>query len=338
MSVYMEQSRQLREERAKKAAELKRTTEAAEKITRKFESNDAAKRIMLEGLKRRIAQELNKYVPICIMNEAFTKIMVKALPHDEDYIRENYAAIKAVNQIYLHHLGGLAYLKEQAKATNSAFLKRWYEIVKEDSAEIIKDKLEDIKSAKSESDIKDILDAKVTPAQNDKVKKDIDELNPDEVAELVQNKVLDVVKDEAKRQAEDANFRAELKDRADAYDQQKNETQEPAPTSGDAEVPEQPAEAPTEEPAPKEDNAAAEDKPEQADIPQEPEGGEPEAPKEEEPEEAESNEPPQVPRDEETKKEPSTQEAPKPKTPPEKDENVNLTEEEVGFWEKMFGK
>ena len=70
-----------------------------------------------------------------------------------------------------------AYLKEQAKATNSAFLKRWYEIVKEDSAEIIKDKLEDIKSAKSESDIKDILDAKVTPAQNDKVKKDIDELN-----------------------------------------------------------------------------------------------------------------------------------------------------------------
>lgn len=347
MAVFMEQERKLREERAKQASELKKTTEANDRIMRRFASNDQAKRILLEAQKKQVIAELYNYIPLCIMNEVFSRIMLKALPHDEDYIQENSQAIKAVNQVYLHHLGGLKYLKEQAARTNSSFLKKFYEMVKEDSAEVIKDKLEDIRDAKSENDIKDILDNKVTPAQDEKIKKDIDDLNPDEAAELVQNKVLDVVRDEAKRQAEDANFRAELKDKADAYDQQHKEEQEPSPAEGDVnkeEVPpeESPAAADnTEEPADEnpesEESPEAEEKPEEApkDTPAEPTT----APTEDKVEEPKENpEPPKVEKDEQPKSEEKKPEPAKPAEKPAEDKKEEPKKDEAKTEAAMLAK
>ena len=82
MAVFMEQERKLREERAKQASELKKTTEANDRIMRRFASNDQAKRILLEAQKKQVIAELYNYIPLCIMNEVFSRIMLKALPHD----------------------------------------------------------------------------------------------------------------------------------------------------------------------------------------------------------------------------------------------------------------
>lgn len=234
MAVYEQQARQQKQEReeAKRVA-LENAARQA-RIEKEVASQAAADRIMLEGLKRSVAKELGQFVPVMVMNEFFSRVVINALPHDKEYIEQCAESIVTVNKVYLHHLGGLKYLKEQATKTGSELLKKLHAVVKENSDLIIKSKLDEIKDATSEEEIQMIMKEPISADQAEKLEKDISELGADEISELVQNKVLDVVKDESKRQAEDAAFRQELAQRAKDYEDQDNDVLNPGMTNADA--------------------------------------------------------------------------------------------------------
>lgn len=232
MAIYEEKARKLKETRAKEERATMESIAASEKAERRANSYNAAERIITEGLKKTVALELSKFIPLIVMNEAFTRMVIGALPHDEDYVESHKASIEAVNRIFLHHLGGVKYLKETANKTGSYFLQDWYRVVKENSDEILKDKLQQLQDANNEAEVQAVIKSGITPEQADKLDSDIDNLGPEEISELVQNKVLDVVKDESKKQSEDAMFRAELKQRAEEYEEQNN--QELNPDDADA--------------------------------------------------------------------------------------------------------
>ena len=223
MAVYAEQSKQLREERA--AKEKAALENAQLELSRKKEAADKAKasRVMLEGYKRNMVSKLHVYVPLAVMNETFNRIVTKALPHDEDYIEAIAPKLEMFNMVYLHHLGGFKYLKEQAMTTKNPFLMKWYKMVKENSEAIIKDKIDQIQDAESEEDVAKIVKGGIDADQAEKINNDIEDMSTDDIAELVQNKVLDVVKDESERQAKDAALRQELANRAKEYEDQNNE-------------------------------------------------------------------------------------------------------------------
>lgn len=226
-----------RARKAAKAAEEKAALESAMRnatIEREIASREAANRIVFEGLKRRIGEELSRYVPILVMNEFFSRVVINALPHDEEYIEECRESIITVNKVYLHHLGGLKYLKEQAQKTNSSLLNKLYRLVKENTDIVLKDKLDELHAARTEDEVNAVLRNGITADQAEKIDNDIDSLDPEEIAELVQNKVLDVVKDESRRQAEDNAFKASLQQRAADYKDQANKELNPGVTDANA--------------------------------------------------------------------------------------------------------
>ena len=223
MAVY---NMQARKEKAEKEAAEKAAMEAAAleaKQANDIKHGMMADRFMLEGYKTTVINELSNYIPLTIMSEGFTRIMMEALVHDDEYKDEHSAAIETVNRIWLHHLGGVKYLKEQAVRTGSSFLMNWYKTIMEDAACICDDKIEAIQNAQSEEEVNAIVKSGISGDQADKIKRDIDSMGPEQIATMVQNKVLDVVKDESKKESEDAAFRAEITNRAKEYDEQDNE-------------------------------------------------------------------------------------------------------------------
>ena len=235
MGLIYEQSRQLRAEREAKAKETLENAQMDAARKAELRDREKAARIILEGRKKAVVAKLYSYVPLCVMNECFSSIVLKALPHDADYIEKIAPSLEFFNKIYLHHLGGFKYLKETAFATKNPFLMKWYKMVKENSEEIINKRIAQIQDVNNEDDLAKILKSGVDPDQAEKIHNDIEDLSVDDIAELVQNKVLDVVKDESERQAKDAALRQELSTRAKEYEDQKNEELNVDVASGEAE-------------------------------------------------------------------------------------------------------
>lgn len=215
MSIY---NKQAREQKLAKEAEAKAALESQMvemKKAKRASAQVGANKILVEGLKNRVIREVNEYVPLMIMNEFFSRVVLTALPHDEDFIEEHSAAIEAANKVFLYRIGGYKTLKERAKITNSSVLKSLCSVVKENSDSIIKDKVDQIRNASSEDEIIDVLNSGIDGDTAANITDDLDSMDPDRISELVQNKVVDVVKDEKARQEEDQAFRTELKNKAE---------------------------------------------------------------------------------------------------------------------------
>ena len=240
--------------KAEKAALEAAIADKKSAITAKHEV--MANRFTLEAYKTTVISELSRFVPLMVMNEGFTRIMMEAMPHDDEYKQEHAAAIETVNRVWLHHLGGVKYLKEQAARTGSSFLQNWYRMVKEASDAIMDDRIEAIQNAQSEDEVNAIVKSGISGDQADKINRDIDSMGPDQIATMVQNKVLDVVKDESKKQSEDAAFRTEMANRAKEYEEQDNE-------KGDATIAD--ADQPVSNTDPEEADKNAEDEPAKVD-------------------------------------------------------------------------
>lgn len=252
--IYDAQARIKKAEQSKAVKEATEASAIEAKHANEVKHGAMANRYTLEAYKMTVINELSRYVPLQVMTEGFSRIMIEAMVHDDDYKEEHQAAIETVNRVWLHHLGGFKYLKEQAVRTGSSFLQNWYRMVKEASDAIMDDRIEAIQNAQSEDEVNAIVKSGITGDQADKIKRDIDSMGPDQIATMVQNKVLDVVKDESKKQSEDAAFRAEMASRAKEYDDQNNEKGDA--TVADADQPASnvsPEETDNEEPANNED-------------------------------------------------------------------------------------
>jgi hypothetical protein len=114
--------------------------------------------------------------------------------------------------MYIRKLGGMPYLKAQAESKNaSPYLKKFYTACDEAAKKIVKNKSKEIMDAMSEDEARDILNGSVKVKDKNDLLDQVDTLGTDQLAELIRNKVVNVVRDEQLREKDEREQRTILK-------------------------------------------------------------------------------------------------------------------------------
>ena len=157
---------------------------------------------VLESERAKLLNGLHKRLPDVILQEAFNHIFKKSLVHDRDYIEENEGYINTVGSMYMKKLGGINGLASATKRTNSPFLKELLEFCNGLANEIAMEKLKATSNKKfvDETELREIINPTLDDEQRDIIDKKMDRMGADELANMVSNKVVDVVRDEQQRE------------------------------------------------------------------------------------------------------------------------------------------
>ena len=157
---------------------------------------------VLESERAKLLNGLHKRLPDVILQEAFNHIFKKSLVHDRDYIEENEGYINTVGSMYMKKLGGINGLASATKRTNSPFLKELLEFCNGLANEIAMEKLKETSNKKfvDETELREIINPTLDDEQRDIIDKKMDHMGADELANMVSNKVVDVVRDEQQRE------------------------------------------------------------------------------------------------------------------------------------------
>lgn len=145
-------------------------------------------------------------IPNAVLAECFNAVFVKALPHDKDYVSENINTIKNFGAMYIKKIGGVKTLAESANRTNSPFLRALLEFCNEFSQAIIMERVKEINEAESEQEIKEMISPQLDDEERNTILVKMDKLGSDELAEMISNKVIDVVRDEQQREKDQAEI------------------------------------------------------------------------------------------------------------------------------------
>lgn len=142
---------------------------------------------------------------------AFNSIYIKALPHDQSFVNENWATIEKLGEFYIRKLGGLKYLATVEKTT--PFLHKLYTICNEACKKARDTRVKKVMCAKTDEELYEVINqySDVTQDERNNILNKIDSLSPDELAELVHDKIISVVKDEHIREKEARDFKTDLK-------------------------------------------------------------------------------------------------------------------------------
>lgn len=178
---------------------------------------------VLENVKRKAMNKVTKLYPLLIAAEAYALVISNALPQDKEYVNENFSSILGTQFLYLYKLGGINYIKEQAIKENSSFLKGVVRVATENSRLITPRKIKEIQDAKNEDEVRAAMQLDLTEDESDKISTDINKLNTEELSDLVQKKVIQVVKDESKREEDNLDFIKELQSDVDEYEESKKD-------------------------------------------------------------------------------------------------------------------
>ena len=178
---------------------------------------------VLENVKRKAMNKVTKLYPLLIAAEAYTLVTSNALPQDKEYVNENFSSILGTQFLYLYKLGGINYIKEQAIKENSSFLKGVVRVATENSRLITPRKIKEIQDAKNEDEVRAAMQLDLTEDESDKISTDINKLNTEELSNLLQKKVIQVVKDESKREEDNLDFIKELQFDVDEYEESKKD-------------------------------------------------------------------------------------------------------------------
>lgn len=241
---------------ASKAIIEQRETEAHNKKVYEEHKKEQFLKAQQESLfaSRRLPTLKTKAINECTANlgdkfftMVFNNIYINALPHDQSFVNENWGTIEKMGEFYIRKLGGIKYLATIESKT--PFLHKLYNICTEAAKKARNTRVKKIMDAKTDEDVYDAINTyhDVTQEEKDNFLSKIDSLSPDELAELVNDKIISVVKDEHLREKEARDFKTDLKnDLVDtdpyANDSAKTETEEPVE---DENVPEDEAEEET---------------------------------------------------------------------------------------------
>lgn len=175
-------------------------------------------RPLIENAKLVAINELSSKIGDYLMGEAFARIYIKALPHDKEFVNEHHNVFRTIAMRYSDYIGGYDNLYKRSMETNSPFLRKLYNVITEAKKRIVKDR--NIKSSNlmSEDDIREIIQPKPTDEERNEILKKIDELGADELAELVNNKIINVVKDEKQRQKTEMEMQTVIKSEVEDSD------------------------------------------------------------------------------------------------------------------------
>ena len=196
-----------RDQMLAEAAKLENERLNEEKIA--YERDAALKanhRALMKNYRGAGINALAASIPNAILSECFNTVFVKALPHDKDYVDENINTIKNMGAMYVKKIGGVKALAESANRTNSPFLRALLEFCNEFSQAIIMERVKEINEAETEEEIKEMISPQLNDEERNTILVKMDKLGSDELAEMISNKVIDVVRDEQQREKDQAEI------------------------------------------------------------------------------------------------------------------------------------
>lgn len=196
-----------RDQMLAEAAKLENERLNEEKIA--YERDAALKanhRALMKNYRGAGINALAASIPNAILAECFNTVFVKALPHDTDYVDENIKTIKNMGAMYVKKIGGVKALAESANRTNSPFLRALLEFCNEFSQAIIMERVKEINEAETEEEIKEMISPQLNDEERNIILVKMDKLGSDELAEMISNKVIDVVRDEQQREKDQAEI------------------------------------------------------------------------------------------------------------------------------------
>ena len=196
-----------RDQMLAEAAKLENERLNEEKIA--YERDAALKanhRALMKNYRGAGINALAASIPNAILAECFNTVFVKALPHDTDYVDENINTIKNMGAMYVKKIGGVKALAESANHTNSPFLRALLEFCNEFSQAIIMERVKEINEAETEEEIKEMISPQLNDEERNTILVKMDKLGSDELAEMISNKVIDVVRDEQQREKDQAEI------------------------------------------------------------------------------------------------------------------------------------
>lgn len=196
-----------RDQMLAEAAKLENERLNGEKIA--YERDAALKanhRALMKNYRGAGINALAASIPNAILAECFNTVFVKALPHDTDYVDENINTIKNMGAMYVKKIGGVKALAESANRTNSPFLRALLEFCNEFSQAIIMERVKEINEAETEEEIKEMISPQLNDEERNTILVKMDKLGSDELAEMISNKVIDVVRDEQQREKDQAEI------------------------------------------------------------------------------------------------------------------------------------
>ena len=196
-----------RDQMLAEAAKLENERLNEEKIA--YERDAALKanhRALMKNYRGAGINALAASIPNAILAECFNTVFVKALPHDTDYVDENIKTIKNMGAMYVKKIGGVKALAESANRTNSPFLRSLLEFCNEFSQAIIMERVKEINEAETEEEIKEMISPQLNDEERNTILVKMDKLGSDELAEMISNKVIDVVRDEQQREKDQAEI------------------------------------------------------------------------------------------------------------------------------------
>lgn len=196
-----------RDQMLAEAAKLENERLNEEKIA--YERDAALKanhRALMKNYRGAGINALAASIPNAILAECFNTVFVKALPHDTDYVDENINTIKNMGAMYVKKIGGVKALAESANRTNSPFLRALLEFCNEFSQAIIMERVKEINEAETEEEIKEMISPQLNDEERNTILVKMDKLGSDELAEMISNKVVDVVRDEQQREKDQAEI------------------------------------------------------------------------------------------------------------------------------------
>nr|DAW14459.1 MAG TPA: hypothetical protein [Caudoviricetes sp.] len=196
-----------RDQMLAEAAKLENERLNEEKIS--YERDAALKanhRALMKNYRGAGINALAASIPNAILAECFNTVFVKALPHDTDYVDENIKTIKNMGAMYVKKIGGVKALAESANRTNSPFLRTLLEFCNEFSQAIIMERVKEINEAETEEEIKEMISPQLNDEERNTILVKMDKLGSDELAEMISNKVIDVVRDEQQREKDQAEI------------------------------------------------------------------------------------------------------------------------------------
>lgn len=174
---------------------------------------------------RNLVNEAYKVFPEIIFREYFTKLVTESLRPttdefgkpkgiwDTELVEECTSGIRYMCHSYIRSLGGLQYLKETARSTNSEYLKKVYDACMEAGKKITDKKKVSLEKKTNPANVEETkLDLSIDTEDEEMIDKNISSLNVEDISELVKDKVLEVVKDEELSHEKDQAFQTALKE------------------------------------------------------------------------------------------------------------------------------
>lgn len=195
-------------------------TSLMENAEKKNRQNDiwtaSTKHALLESAKNSAINKLAKELPDYLLGEAFADIYTRALPHNRQYVLEHNGQFNQLAHMYINKIGGFNHLVKVAATTESSFLKQLTGYIQEATKKALVNKTNKVAKALTEDEVKDMINPMIDQDEKNELLTKIDSLGADELAELVNQKIIDVVNDERRKIKSDTEFKNLLKSELDS--------------------------------------------------------------------------------------------------------------------------